>query len=421
MPRYSLQLIPRYDPNEPTGIDLIGRGIGDAIQAWADHEDTSRQERNAMAAAGAQKLPDVPRPTIADRWHHRPTWLGGEGPAKPTPETPILPPGPTAASMDASQLVAPPVVRPTPGFNPNAPAPLSGTRGPVPSAKIADAIDPYVVEGVHGARYEIDPLHAARIEAAGKQLITTATTAPQLAARRAALQATGKIPADVLDAAVLDEQVARRYLDPQPHEWKPTTREEALAFYQDTHRDQGPVPGTQEWYDMKAREAEITGRTRAKYRVGSEGGEDPSRKTVRQNLQAVQGQLSDTRAELSRAEKAVPKAPLIGFNSPADSLSFEANASTARDRVRQLRTRSDSLRHVGDQLAGELQGRSGATSATPSRTNNTAMQAELDEAASLYARAKQKSPQNASAAKAAYDQLVAAIRTKYRRQGSSRE
>jgi len=45
MPRYSLQLIPRYDPNEPTGIDLIGRGIGGYGRVVGDHMRQSRMER----------------------------------------------------------------------------------------------------------------------------------------------------------------------------------------------------------------------------------------------------------------------------------------------------------------------------------------------------------------------------------------
>lgn len=418
MPRYTLQLRPRYDLAEPTGVELIGRGIGDAIQAWTDRREAERQEHNTMAATGAQRVPDDPHPTLGDRWRHRPTWLGGEGTAAPAPETPILPPGPTAAAMDASQHGVPPVVRPTPGFNPNAssslPAPASG--GTSAAARIGDAIAPYIVEGVMGAKYQVDPLYAARVEAAGKQIQTAATLAPQLAARRAALQATGKIPTEVLDAATLDEQVARRYLDPQPHEWKPATRDEAVEFYQDTHREQGPTPGSQAWYDMKAREADIAGRARAKYRGRSTDSGDPTRTAVRQNFQAVQGQLSDTRAELSRAEKAVPKAPLIGFNSPTDSLAFEASAQAARDRVQQLRTRADSLRAVGDQLAGEMQGHQSSVSApaSPRRTSATAdtatMHAELEEANALYARAKRKDPVHA---KAAYDQLVAEIRHKY--------
>lgn len=369
MPRYSLNLLSKYDPDELTGPELVSRGIGDAIQSYVDRQDSLRQERNTMAAAGAQRISAAP--TAGDRWQSRPRWLGGTG----------------RSNSEINRQVGP--------------------------GSIGDAITPYVIEGQNGSRYSIDPFHQARIDAQGKRIALE----PVRAARKAALERTRKIPAEFLDAAIDDDELARQFLDPRPREWKPTTQAEAVDFYQDTHRAQGPVPGTQEWYEMKEREALISARTRAKYRVGSE---DDSRRTTKQNFDVVSAQLSDARSEMDDAERVVPKPPQIGFASPSDSLAFETNAAAARSRVQRIRARGDSLRTVRDSLGAELQGkpvRPKGTGAGGSTEMSAAMKTELQEAADLYTRAKKKDPDKAMEA---YNELVADIERRYRGGGGKK-
>jgi hypothetical protein len=76
----------------------------------------------------------------------------------------------------------------------------------------------------------------------------------------------------------------------------------------------------------------------------------------RQDLASVERQVDDTRADLARSEREVPKKPLF-FLSPSDSTSYTADTSAANERVRGLRQRADSLSAVRDSLAAAVQGR----------------------------------------------------------------
>lgn len=75
------------------------------------------------------------------------------------------------------------------------------------------------------------------------------------------------------------------------------------------------------------------------------------------HLGAVERQVDDTRADLGAARRAVPKAPILGFQSPADSTKFVGDSTAAAGRVGDLQGRADSLGAVRDSLAAYLEGR----------------------------------------------------------------
>lgn len=74
-------------------------------------------------------------------------------------------------------------------------------------------------------------------------------------------------------------------------------------------------------------------------------------------LRAVESQVDDTARDLTAARRQVPKRPMIGFSSPADSTAFAADSTAAAGRVKGLAQRADSLGLVRDALAAQLEGR----------------------------------------------------------------
>lgn len=68
MGRYSLNLRPIYGPNEPTGGELISRGIGGALEDYMNVQNARRTERNQVGAAGGTILPDDPENSIGGRF-----------------------------------------------------------------------------------------------------------------------------------------------------------------------------------------------------------------------------------------------------------------------------------------------------------------------------------------------------------------
>jgi hypothetical protein len=73
-------------------------------------------------------------------------------------------------------------------------------------------------------------------------------------------------------------------------------------------------------------------------------------------LATVERQVDDTRADLARAEREVPKRPMF-FLSPSDSTRFVADSADVGRRLAGLRQRADSLSAVRDSLAAVVQGR----------------------------------------------------------------
>lgn len=89
MARFHLRSI--YDENEPTVGEGIMRGVQGGLDWYAQRRETARQEGNTIGAAGGEKLPDAPRPSIRDRLRtliHPSEWgnMGGMGqpPLRPT-------------------------------------------------------------------------------------------------------------------------------------------------------------------------------------------------------------------------------------------------------------------------------------------------------------------------------------------------
>jgi hypothetical protein len=196
MPRYSLNLRPKYDPNEMPWQQSLNQGIGSAISQYADREARRRAEENATAAEGGTQLPDQPTPGIMDRIRGIGSSIstmihGQQGPGvNPAGEI-------TGAQRDGvvqtpvtpnAQMPVVPRVRTEGGYaTPNPPAmfpraslgamtaPPNGATAARPNAQspttIGQAIKPYTYHGEFH-NYSIDPLYGARVQAEAKDMVS---------------------------------------------------------------------------------------------------------------------------------------------------------------------------------------------------------------------------------------------------------
>lgn len=207
MSRYSLNLRPKYGRDEPTGGEGVARGIVTALDEIQKYRDADRTEQNTMAAAGATRLPPGPNDSVGGRVRSIGKAIGGlfgrgdEAPVVAPAGTPgatppfaptqprqpitgtggIVPPRIDPATLGGMagnprpQTMAPGLAQPAPdlvpaaGMTPHMPA-TAATNAVRPSisAALNEEIKPYTYEGVHGAKYQVDPLYGARVKAAGE-------------------------------------------------------------------------------------------------------------------------------------------------------------------------------------------------------------------------------------------------------------
>lgn len=249
----------------PLGTDKVRAGIGGLLDDYVRNQDLDREERNRMAEAGATRLPDEQGRSPLDRIRGMlPAILGGRRGA-------ITPMQPRA--------------QPTPGYNPQAgaPVPLGGRSisdmlgeggGPdvVPSREDAEAgnvaretrpmagamapdqpataaardgttgigsllgggdgdIPPVMLEGRGGSRYSVDPMRNERIKVAGARMEQGVKTEAQRGEQERQIQALvegGMTPqearARVLTGTVkYDEEYG-------PQKAKPLTYEQRIAI-----------------------------------------------------------------------------------------------------------------------------------------------------------------------------------------------
>lgn len=239
MPRYSLNLRPKYAPGELTGPERFSQAAGQAFDAYAANDAANRDEENQMARAGATRLPDEPQQGVMDRLRGiggaiRRT-LGGGGTPQGTPpfapgqvgqpditrlQAPRVPGrGPSTEFVDpnrqfneggtpadggrpmpfptrrspADQLAAAPStdmpgVESTPnryggyGAPPvESPAQQTPQGGASRPTTIGDAIKPIVLRGRGNSRYEVDPLREQKIALQGRELEKNADEQRQIA------------------------------------------------------------------------------------------------------------------------------------------------------------------------------------------------------------------------------------------------
>jgi hypothetical protein len=99
-----------------------------------------------------------------------------------------------------------------------------------------------------------------------------------------------------------------------------------------------------------------------------------ARTEARQDLQSVERQVDDTRADLARAEREMPTRPELAEYEPSIAQRFTADSAAVASRVGALRQRADSLSAVRDSIAAAVQGRSFRRQ--PAKRRITADQAE---------------------------------------------
>lgn len=215
MSRYSLNLRSKYGRDEPTAGEGVARGIGTALDEVLKYKEAGREERNAMGAAGATPLPTDPSQTPMGRLRGIGSAIGGlfgrGGDAPVVPGAPPLQPTGTFAPVQPRgalpQGVGPGIVPPRldrstiEGMAGNAPvqpmaAGVTPSAAPMPtpateqvraarpsiSSALESTIHPYTYEGVHGAKYEVDPLYGARVKAAAGQMQVDAKQDEQIQA-----------------------------------------------------------------------------------------------------------------------------------------------------------------------------------------------------------------------------------------------
>lgn len=192
---------PIYDEGELTGPEYISQGIGTAIQGYLQQKEIGRQERNTMAAQGAEALPNDPANSIRGRLGRVKRGIGdmlgtlsghrrdGVAPAGGYPPVAVpagveqaaaRPTGPFVPSVRGAMSSVVPggwdatsrpgVMHPSTAgapVAPNAPratpaSPTAPTIGSAIGADLGDVPKPYELEGATGRRYRVDPMRAER-------------------------------------------------------------------------------------------------------------------------------------------------------------------------------------------------------------------------------------------------------------------
>lgn len=229
MPRYSLNLRPRYAPDELTGGERISQSIGSALDSYMQEQDARRAERNQMAAAGARPMEGPADPGVMGRMRGigsaiKRRFLGDDsGPS--VMQTGLQTGTDMARDGFGASHISPPVMgAPTPeidmkgrvrgtnnfptatmaGSTPSMAAPPAAPGRPTfeqTPRGIGAALQPYTMEGRGGAKYSVDPLYGQRVATAGHEMEANATEARRTATENAQISA--------MVAAGMDEPTAR--------------------------------------------------------------------------------------------------------------------------------------------------------------------------------------------------------------------
>lgn len=249
----------------------------------------------------------------------------------------------------------------------------------------------------------------------------------EMAALARALKAKREDEDRKLQTEKTNAEIAKLRAPAAPQKWEPSNQEEATQFWKDTHpqKEVGPVPGSEAWYKMQERSAQIRARHRP-IRPSSNRGNDGM--ATNRALSTLNQQIDDNRSSISAVnsqQKSIasnydgapttrPKTndPNLINTFVSDSTDY-ANIPSRR---RALMARGDSLQSSRDQIArkqrmdlgfGEAATTGSPTTITAGAGTDDTPKGVDPEAAALYAEAAEAYKREGDINK--YNRAVAAI------------